>query len=144
MRAGSAGMNQPLSASYPMLASASLCLERLKNGVARLLTAAARLGADAAMLHLLAMLFALVAAEATRQRARLDDATQQRWLGSGLARHDRSGGRADSGAVQVEADAAGKLLDMLLTQAGVSARGTRLGAVHAGANTRDQRASIHG
>ena len=96
------------------------------------------------MLHLLAVSLALVAAETTRQRARLEEATNQRRLGYGLARHNGRRGRADVGAIQIEADAAGKLLDVLLAQAGVGAGGTRLGAVYTGADTLDQRAPVYG
>ena len=109
-------------------------LKRGQDGIARL-------RADAAVLHALlaAMPLALIATEGAGLRARLKDATNQGRLGARLARHDRSGRRADISAVQVEADATRQLLHMLLiAEAGVGAGCTRLGAINAGADTFDQ------
>ncbi len=80
----------------------------------------------------LGMLLALVAAEAAGCRAGLEGGLNHRRIEGCLTGQDLPGHNADVGAVQVQPDAAGQQLRVLLAQAGVGAGDTRLRAIEAG------------
>jgi len=80
---------------YPICENGSaLPVLRREHGqkpVAALLTAAARFGANAAVLHsMLPVLLALIAAQSTALRTRLHHRPRKRWLELCLARYDLS------------------------------------------------------
>jgi hypothetical protein len=83
------------------------------------------------MLHVLSVSLALVAADATRLGARLDQRSRDRRLELGLAAEQIPGRRAHVRAVEVEAGAADKRLDLLLGEACICTRRAALGAVEA-------------
>ena len=92
---------------------------RLKAG---LLAPAAMFGADAAVLVLLGVAFALVGAEHAGLGAGLKRKDDQSFVGPGTARRKLARCQAKVGAVEVQPDALAKLRHHLLAQAGVSAR----------------------
>jgi hypothetical protein len=94
------------------------------------------------MLHVLSVSLALIAADATRLRARLDQCLRNRRLELDLAGEDVARRHTHVRAVEVEADAAEKGLDVLLGQARVGTRRARLGAVEARVDTADQHAGL--
>lgn len=123
---------------------------RLRRGhlgeqrITGLFAAPARFGADAAMFHaMLAMLCALVAAQRAGLSARLKERPNHGGLERSLTRQDAPGSGADVGAVQIQANAPGQMLDLSLAEAGVGAGGAGLRAVEARANALGQRAAIH-
>jgi hypothetical protein len=71
---------------------------------------------------------AFVAAQATRCRAGDEHPTNELVIRAGASGSDASCDVADVGAVEIEADALGQLLDHFLGKASVGARGARLGA----------------
>ena len=95
--------------------------QRVEEALARLLAAAAGLGADAAVLVLVGVLLALLGAEAAGRAEGLDLLADERVLRLRLAREDAAGGGADVGAVEVGADALAELGGLLLREAGVGA-----------------------
>lgn len=121
------------------------CGQLREQGIAGLLTPAARLGADATVLHaMLGMLLAFITTEFACLRACLEKRPAQRRLERRLARLDITGCRADVGAVQIEADAADQHLNLLFTKAGIGAGGASLRAIETRADALDERAQVNG
>ncbi len=117
----------------------------MQEAIARLLAAAAGFGADAAMLHAVLPVFCtLVAAELARLGARLEGRAEHRRIAGRLARHNPAYGGAEVGAVEVEVDTADEHLRVLLSEAGVGAGRTRLGAVEARLDASCQRRQVEG
>ena len=69
-----------------------------------------------------------IAAQATRRRAGDEHPTNELVIRAGAPGGDASRDIADIGAVEIEPDALGQLLDHFLGKASVGARGARLGA----------------
>ena len=126
-------------------AHSGLCLrggaEELVTG---LLARSACLGADAAVRHVhpLSVSLALVAAASARLRASFEQPPGHLRIGAHLPRKGATRRLADIGAVEVEPDAARQLLDLVLAETRVCARGTRLRTVEAGVDTAGERGSI--
>lgn len=109
------------------------CLaEAAQQMVACLLTAAARLGADAAVVVHASVALALVTAGLAGRDASLKDSFGEVRLVPGVPGQHRAGGRSDVEAVEVGADAPGQLGYRLLAQAGVGAGGAHLSALEPG------------
>ena len=87
---------------------------------------------------MLAVLLALVAAELATLSARLEERSTQRRLEGGLAGQEFSSRGADVSAVEIETNTADQGRHLLLTETGVSAGGTGLSTVKAGADALDQ------
>ena len=109
--------------------------ERSEQVVARLLAAAAHLGANTAVLVVLGVALALFATGAACHDARLNRCANNADVRCGLAGHDAAGGLAQVGAVETKANAAHQLLQVALAEVGIGATRTRGGAVDAGLNT---------
>src|SRR5688572_23894237 len=92
------------------------------------LTAPAHVGADPAMLHMLAMLRAFVAAQPAGEGARLQRGGEHALVRSGAARRELAGRETEVGAVEVQSDALAQLGDLLLGEARVGAGRAGLGA----------------
>jgi hypothetical protein len=103
----------------------------LENPIARLLALATDVGTHPAVLHVLSVSLALVAADATRLGARLDQRSRDRRLELDLAGQDLPRGHTHVRAVEIEADAAAKGLHVLLGEARVRTGRAALGAVEA-------------
>jgi hypothetical protein len=95
--------------------------------LARLHAPPARFCADAAVLVLTRVPLAFVAAQATSCRAGEEHPTNELVIRAGASRGDASRDVADVGAVEIEANALGQILDHVLGKASVAARGARLG-----------------
>ncbi len=80
----------------------------------------------------LGVVLALLCAQATSLGAGLEAGTQHLGFRGLLSGEDVAGSLTYVSAVEVEADAPGKHLHVLLTQAGIGAGGAGLGAVKAG------------
>jgi hypothetical protein len=91
-------------------------------------TAAADIGADAAMRVLVRMFLAFVGAEPASGYASVQHAADHLVIPARLARSHSAGDIADVGAIEVEADALRQRIDHLLREASVSARGADLRA----------------
>src|SRR4051812_17219870 len=78
--------------------------------IAALLAMPARLGADAAVIHVFAVALALVGAGLAGDHARVKQGVYNVVRRFGLPREQASGGLANVGAVEVAADAAAQLL----------------------------------
>ncbi len=89
------------------------------------------------------VLLALITANAAGFGARLERRPSQPGLEGRLAGDDPARGVADVGAVEVEPDAAGERLGVILPKAGVGAGGAALGTVAAGLNALHQRGGIN-
>ena len=114
----------------PFPATLPLSWDRGEDVVACPLAAAASLGAHPAVLHaVLAVLPALVAANAARLGARPEGCAGRPGLEGRLAGEDPARGVAHVGAVEVEPYAAGQRLGVVLPEAGVGAGCAALGAV---------------
>jgi hypothetical protein len=96
-------------------------LERGQERSAGFLAAAARVGADLAVLVHLGVLGALGSACCARSQARFDGRANNVGVAAGVPGKDPAGSRADVGAVEVGADARGEVSDHVFGQAGVSA-----------------------
>src|SRR5690606_24738765 len=94
---------------------------RAEEPAARLLAAAAGLGADPAVLVLVRVLLALLGAQPAGRPEGLDLLADERVRRLGLAGEDAAGGGADVGAVEVEPDAPPEHVELLLGEAGVGA-----------------------
>lgn len=111
-----------------------------QEGVACLLTLPAGLSADTAMLHtMLGMPLTLVATEPAGGRARLKRGSNHFPVDLCLPGNNAPGGITQIGAVEIESDAAGEHLGILLTKTRISAGRTCLRAVETGTNARQQR-----
>jgi hypothetical protein len=111
--------------------------------LARLLAAAALLGADLAVLHpVVAVQLALVAAAAACGDACPKHGASDVRVVSGLAADDPSRRRAYVRTVEIQANALSEFLHALLAEAVVRALGARLGAVTASLYTADQELPI--
>lgn len=96
---------------------------------------AARFGADAAVGVGPGVTFALFGTQLAREDARVELGVHEIVWGFGLARDNPCSRAADIGAVQVGADAAAQLFEMLrLAQTRVGARGARRGTCLDGFN----------
>ena len=87
---------------------------------------------------------AFLGADTAGLRTRLDDPAGELRLESGLPRQDTTRGLADIRAVEVEPDTADKLLNGLLTEAGVGATGAARGAADALVDTARERVAVDG
>ena len=116
--------------------------DRGEQVVARLLAAAAKLRADAAMVMVGRVALALIAARTTRRDTCFDRGPDDAEVGFGLAGHDAADGVADIGAVETAPDAPHHLGHVRLAEAGVGARRTRGGTVEALVNTAEQQVAI--
>jgi hypothetical protein len=96
--------------------------------LARLHALAARFRAYAAVFVPARVPLAFIAAQATRRRAGDEHPTNELVIRAGAPGGDASRDIADIGAVEIEPDALGQLLDHFLGKASVGARGARLGA----------------
>jgi hypothetical protein len=95
---------------------------------AGLLTGAAGLGANAAMVMMGGMVPTFLGAEPTGFAARFQHAADRLRIGSGTARDDLAGRSADIGTVEVETDALSKFRNAAFTDAGIGTRQACLGA----------------
>jgi hypothetical protein len=89
---------------------------------------AARFRAYAAVFVPARVPLAFITAQATRRRAGDEHPTNELVIRAGAPGGDASRDIADIGAVEIEPDALGQLLDHFLGKASVGARGARLGA----------------
>jgi hypothetical protein len=112
--------------------------ERRQSVSARLLAISTHLFADAAVLVMTRVPFALVAAQATGFLAGLQSDAGDLGNELGLPREDATGRDADVTAVVTQRDAGNHRLDIRLAQVGVSAGGAALSAVEASVDARDQ------
>jgi hypothetical protein len=108
-----------------------------------LLAASAGLGAHPAVLVVRGVLLTLVTAQAACFGTSLEGRPRHLRLEGRLPRHYPAGGGAHVGAVQVEPDAAGERLGIVLAEAGVGASCATLGAVVAGFYALHQRGGVH-
>ena len=92
----------------------------------------AGLGAQAAMLMVAGMPFALLGAQPAEVGAGLQHLHHQRRGGGSPPGQNRPGGGTGVGAIEIEADAAGELRGAILGEAGVGARHADLGTIEAG------------
>jgi hypothetical protein len=106
--------------------------------VAGLHAPAAGICANAAMLMHTGVLFAFVRAKPARRRTNMKHASNHFFVEAGTARGEPAGDAADIGTIQIEPDALGERLDLFLCEAGIGARGTRLGTGVAFLNAADQ------
>src|SRR5690606_20554162 len=104
--------------------------------------AAARLGAHAAVRHRARVIFAFLPARPARFRTRVERTPQHAVVRAGTPRRDGAGGRAQAGAVEIEANALNEIGDVLLAEAGIRARRASLGAVVAGLDTANERGAF--
>jgi len=104
---------------------------RCDEVVARLLAAAADLGANTAVLVMGGMLLALSTTGLARRRAGLDDRPQDAQVRRGLTDRDPGGRVAGVSAVEAEANAAHHLAHVVLREIGVGATRATGGAVEA-------------
>lgn len=98
----------------------------------------AHLRADAAMLMVVRMPFALLPANAARQGARLDHRSRELRLELRLPREDLARGAAHVSAIQAQANAADHGAYVGLAEVGVRARGAAFRAIEACVDARDQ------
>jgi hypothetical protein len=77
-----------------------------------------------------------VATGATSQATRLQHCAQRRSVAAGAARSQRTRCPTNVGAVQIQSDAPGQLLNHLLAQAGIGAGDAGLLAIEAGSMQR--------
>ena len=96
-----------------------LLAERLDGGLAGVEAFLAGVRADSAMLVMRRMLAAFVTAELARERANLELASEQPFIGSRAAAGHGSRGAADVGAIEVRTDALRELGDGWLAKARV-------------------------
>src|SRR5215204_3349208 len=113
--------------------------------VARPLAASTGLGAHPAVLHvhLRGVVLALLGAQSARLGARLEGSPSHSWLEVRLPREDPPSRGAHVRAVKAHGDAAPHMADHFLTEAGISAGATRLGAVEACLYALHQGISVH-
>lgn len=104
----------------------------MEHLLALLFTAAAGLGAEAAVLVHLRVAFALLCTDAARFRTGLKLLAGERHVGFRKPGEDVAGSHADLSAVKVQADAADQFLDRLLAEARVCTGGATLSTVIAG------------
>ena len=116
--------------------------QRGQNLITCLLAAAADLGADAAVFHVLAVPLALSAADKADLGTRMEDRSPHRHVKLGLAGDDLANSAAHIGAGEVKADAAHKPVAHLFSKARISAGGASLRAIKAGLNTLLQHGAI--
>ena len=116
--------------------------DRLEQVVAGLLTAAAHLGANAAVLVVLGVPLALFATGTARHHAALNRCTDDAGVGRCLAGHDAAGGVAQIGAVEAKANAAHHLLYVVHREIRVGTTRAAGGAVEALFDTAQERALI--
>ena len=116
---------------------------RAEGVLARLLAAAACLGADTAVLVMVGVPLAFLGARAARLEARFDNAAREFGHELRLPAENPSGRDADVGAVLARRDAAQLLLHVRLTEARVGARGAALSAVEARVDARGQRGGVY-
>jgi hypothetical protein len=103
----------------------------------------ASLSAHPTVLVVGGMLLTLVAAQAAGFCTSLKSRPRHLLLEGRLTREDASRGVADVGTVEVESDAVGEGLRVVLAEAGVGASRTALGAVVAGFYALHQRGGVH-
>ncbi len=124
------------------------CLDRLTGRLAaqqvaaRVLTVAAHLAADAAVLMLLAMPLAFLSTDAANIRTRLELATKNGPVHLGLPRANLAGGLADISTVVVEPNATNQFLHRLFCQAIISTCDASLSALKACFNALGQRGRL--
>src|SRR2546423_3271182 len=99
--------------------------DRLEQVVAGLLTAAAHLGANAAVLVVLGVPLALFATGTARHHAALNGCADDAGVRRCLAGHDAAGGVAQIGAVEAKANTSHQLLRIALAEVGIGTAGTR-------------------
>jgi hypothetical protein len=117
--------------------------DRAEQRLARLLAATAFLGADLAVLHpVVAVVLALVAATAACDDARLKQGAGDVRVVFGLAADNPSRRLANIGTVEVQPNALGEFLHVLLAQTVVRALSACFGAVVASLDTADQELPI--
>jgi hypothetical protein len=121
---------------------ASGSADRREQVVARLLAAAAHLGASAAVLVVLGVALALLATGAACHHARLNRCADDADIRRALAGDDTAGGLANVSAVEAQANAAHQLLQVGLAEVGVGAARTRGGAVDAALDTANDHIAI--
>jgi hypothetical protein len=125
-----------------MAAATLTSADRREQVLARLLAAAAHLGADPAVLVMLGVALTLLATGAACRHARFHRRADDADLGRSLASHEAAGDVADVGAVQAAANAPDHLLNIPLAEIGVGAAGTGSGAIGTGLDTADDRVEI--
>ncbi len=108
--------------------------ERSHHALAGLGTGRAGLGADPAVLHVLAMTGALIAAGAADGGARLEQRLECGLIAAARAGDQTRGDLAEVRAVEVQSDALRQLLCIRFGEAGVGADGAGGGALRAGAD----------
>jgi hypothetical protein len=96
--------------------------------LAGLVALVANFSANTAVLVLPRVALALLSAHLAGGGAELKHLPQDLFIGAGAPRRERAGGSTYIGTVEVEPDALLELLDHLLGEAGIGARGTGLGA----------------
>ena len=120
-----------------------LGVERRQEVVACALAVTAGLSTHPAVFVMLGMPFALVPAEPARLNAGLKRRPRHLRVERRLPRQYLAGSGAYAGTVEVQTDTANHRLYILLTKAGVGARGAGLFAVKAGLNALHQRPRVN-
>lgn len=118
-------------------------LESSQQVVARTLAAATDLGADATVLVMGRVAFALLGAHGAGRRACLDDPPQETAVVDGLPGGDTNVRVAGLGAIQTESDDAEEILDIGLAQTRVGAGGAAGKAIETLGDTGQKRLAIH-
>lgn len=118
--------------------------QRIQEPVARLLAAAAGLGADAAVLVAVGVLLALLGTQSAGCAEGFDLLADERVLWLRLPGENAAGNRADVGTVEVGTDALAEPVELLLGEARVGAGrasllalGARVDAVYEGVEVTD-------
>ena len=130
--------------SRPSETRGGLSRDRREDVVAGLLAVTASLGARSAVLIVGGVVLALVAAQTASLGARLKGGPRHLRLEGRLTGEDPTRGIAHVCAVEVEPDAAGEGLGVVLAEAGVRASCATLSTVEAGLYARNERPGVHG
>jgi hypothetical protein len=130
--------------SRPSETRGGLSRDRREDVVAGLLAVTASLGAHPAVLIVGGVVLALVAAQTASLGTRLEGGPRHLRLEGRLTGEDPTRGIAHVSAVEVEPDAAGEGLGVVLAEAGVRASCATLSTVEAGLYARNERPGVHG
>jgi hypothetical protein len=117
-------------------------LDRREKVIACLLAAATDFGADAAVLVVGGVPFALLGTSEASDRTCFDHCADKAEIRSGLACHDAAGGVTGVGAVEAEANAAHHLAHVFLGEIGVGTTRTAGDTVDARVDTAQERVAI--
>jgi hypothetical protein len=130
--------------SRPSETRGGLSRDRREDVVAGLLAVTASLGAHPAVLIVGGVVLALVAAQTASLGARLEGGPRHLRLEGRLTGEDPTRRIAHVSAVEVEPDAAGEGLGVVLAEAGVRASCATLSTVEAGLYALNERPGVHG